>query len=87
MLAEQTLDLFEYIQEKVGCTSISDLPSISKQNPEIIIYTLRSLSPSDYSLKQWNDLIDYLAKAPAQQTIEDAYALLISTLSVADKVK
>ena len=36
MLAEQTLDLFEYIQEKVGCTSISDLPSISKQNPEII---------------------------------------------------
>lgn len=87
MLAEQTLDLFEYIQKKVGCTSISDLPSISKQNPEIIIYTLRSLSPSDYSLKQWNDLIDYLAKAPAQQTIEDAYALLISTLSVADKVK
>lgn len=86
-MAEKALDLFECIQDKLGCTYISDLPFISKQNPEIIIHTLRSLCPSDYPLKQWNDLLDYLAKAPAQQTAEEAYSLLISTLSASDTVR
>ena len=86
-MAEKTLDLFECIQDKLGCTYISDLPFISKQNPEIVVHTLRSLSPSDYPLKQWNDLLDYLTKAPAQQTAEEAYSLLISTLSTQDAVR
>ena len=85
-MAEKTLDLFESMQDKLGCTYISDLPFISKQNPEIIVHTLRSLSPSDYPLNQWNDLLDYLAKAPAQQTAEDAYAFLIATLNDAVEV-
>ena len=86
-MAEHTLDLFECLQEKIGCAYISDLPFVSKQNPEIIVHTLRSISPSDYPLKQWNDLLDYLAKVPAQQTAEDAYALLISTLSAPAEVR
>ena len=86
-MAEKTLDLFECIQDKLDCTYISDLPFISKQNPEIVVHTLRSLSPSDYPLKQWNDLLDYLTKAPVQQTAEEAYSLLISTLSAQDAVR
>lgn len=87
MMAGQTLDLFECLREKVGCTYISDFPFISKQDPETIIQALRSLCPSDYPLKQWNDLLEYLAKAPAQQTAEDACALLISILSASDAVR
>lgn len=80
-------DLFDHPHEQVGCEYISDLPRVAKQNPKIIIHSLSTIRPSDYPLSQWNDALNYLFKAPAQETAEAAYALLIFALSDADTVR
>jgi len=86
-MQEKKRDLFDHLHEQVGCEYISDLPRVAEKNSKIIIHSLSAIRPSDYPLTQWNDALDYLVKAPAQQTVEDAYALLISTLSAADKAR
>lgn len=83
-MTNKTLDLFEYIREKLGCEYISDLPGIAKKSPIAVIHILASVRPSDYPLQQWNDALNYFVKAPVQQTIEDAYSLLIFILSDMD---
>lgn len=80
-MQEKKRDLFDHLHEKVGCEYISDLPGVAKQNPKIITHALSAILPSDYPLTQWNDALNYLVKAPAQNTAEEAHALLISTLS------
>lgn len=84
-MQEKKRDLFDYLHEKVGCEYISDLPVVARQNPKIITQALSAIQPSDYPLTQWNDALNYLVKAPAQETAKDAYALLISTLSDVEK--
>lgn len=86
-MQEKKRDLFDYLHEKVGCEYISDLPGTAKQNPQIITCALSAIHASDYPLTQWNDALDYLVKAPAQETAEAAYTLLISALSDADEVR
>jgi len=86
-MQEKKRDLFDHLHELVGCEYISDLPGVAKLNPKIIIHSLSAIRPSDYPLSQWNDALNYLAKASAQETAEAAYALLISALSDADAVR
>jgi len=80
-MAEKTSDIFETLLAKVGGEYISDLSYIAEKNPEAIQYVLVSISPSDFPLRQWNDALEYLVKAPAQNTVEAAYELLCSALS------
>lgn len=86
-MAEKTLDIFETLLAKVGCEYISDLPYIAEKSPEVIHCVLVSISPTEFPLNQWNDALDYLVKAPAQNTAEAAYELLCSALSDVAKTK
>lgn len=80
-MAEKTLDIFETLLAKVGGEYISDLLCIAEKSPEVIQCVLVSISPTDFPLNQWNDALDYLVKAPAQNTAEAAHELLCSALS------
>lgn len=82
-MPRKTFDLFEHLQDSVGCEYISDLPKIAKTNPQIIADVLRTIIAEDFPLAQWNDALDYLLKASALNTAADAYTYLLSALSEA----
>ena len=84
-MQEIARDLFELLQEKVGCEYISDLPFAAKQNPLAVIHAVASIRPSDFTLHQWNDALEYIVKAPAQHTDIEAYSLLLYSLSAVNE--
>ena len=86
-MQEKVFDLFEYLRERAGCEFINDLPKTAKINPRLIIHAIASIHPNDFLLRAWNDALNYLVQAPAQETAEEAYALLIFALSAVDAVR
>ena len=73
-------DLFEYLQERIGCMYISDLPEIVRKTPSLIYDALISFQPSDYPRNVWNDALTFLTHIPAQENVEKAYSALITAL-------
>ena len=52
------LGLLEYLSFKVGCMYLSDLRY--NENLYNIQHELRSIDPNIYSLKEWNDAVNYI---------------------------
>lgn len=80
MKERQHLYLIDHMAEIIGCEYISDLPIIAANGDSRIIGLLKQFTPQDYSLRDWNDALEYLVQKPAQTSQEAAYELLISTL-------
>lgn len=54
------IDIFEDMQEKVGCHYISDLP----YKHRAVWFALKHLNPADYPMKQLEDFSRYVFGVP-----------------------
>ena len=77
MEMKQNQSLLDVLAESAGCSCLSDLRSIKKPKRQQLADKLERISPEDYSLAVWNDVLAYLISAPPQQAPEVARKLLI----------
>lgn len=80
MIDTKHLYLIDHLANLIGCEYISDLPIMAANRDPRIAGELERIKPQEYSLRDWNDALEYLVQKPAQTTQEAAYELLISTL-------
>ncbi|WP_294466738.1 hypothetical protein [uncultured Anaerofustis sp.] len=71
------LGLLEYLSFKVGCMYLSDLRY--NENLYNIQHELRSIDPNIYSLKEWNDAVNYITGERYEfDNVNEALDFLIS---------
>ena len=61
-MAEHTFELLEELQQAVGCEYLSDLRLVPQYNQQAKAILLR-MDPTKYSLRQWNDAVEYILTA------------------------
>lgn len=77
MNGKRCLGLLEYLSFKVGCMYLSDL-RYSKHLYNIK-HVLRSIDPNIYSLKEWNDAVNYITGEKYEfDNVNEALDFLIS---------
>lgn len=76
-----TLPLLDFLQYRAGCAYLSDLKYIDTWQKVRLARVLEEIPAEAADLRTWNDALDYLAKAPPEQTVENARAQLITELS------
>lgn len=74
------LSLLDYLAQRTGCLFLSDLRDLDRQRRGILLQTLRSVSPEDVPLKEWNDALTYLTGALPEGTVQAARAQLLALL-------
>ena len=80
MIRKKHIALVEYLADMVGCEFISDLPfEVAAGNPKVEM-ELRKIDPRTYSLRDWNDALEYLVHKSGQETVETAYLVLMQEL-------
>lgn len=79
--ARQTISLLDMLSVKIQCKFLSDLHYLHDWEREQLIRELEKIPPDIASIKEWNDALAYLAKAPPQQTREEARERLMIALS------
>lgn len=73
-----TLLLLDFLAYKTGCAYLSDLPRAGGGR---LARVLEGIPAGDADLREWNDALAYLAKAPPEETGPKARARLIQLLS------
>lgn len=73
-----TLPLLEFLAYKTGCTYLSDLPRASGVR---LARVLEGIPAEDADLREWNDVLAYLAQAPPEETALAARERLLSALA------
>lgn len=74
------LSLLDYLAQRTGCLFLSDLRDLDRQRQDILLQTLRSISPEDVPLKEWNDALTYLTGALPEGTVQTARTQLLALL-------
>ena len=69
--------LLDLLAENARCPFISDLRHITGKERLRLAEKLEAISPGDYLLPVLNDALNYLIKAPPQQTPEAARGRLL----------
>lgn len=77
MSKKRNQSLLDLLAENARCPFISDLRQITGKERLRLAEKLEEISPSEYPLPVWNDVLSYLISAPPQQTPEAARKLLI----------
>lgn len=54
------MDLFETLQEQLGCEYISDLPFLWQKHPQSVAFVILRLDHERFVLSQWIDLCNFL---------------------------
>lgn len=75
-----TISLVDYLAAQIACAYISDLRFMDTLEKIRLFHVIRKLSPSDWSLRQWNDALEYIANKQAADTVEAAYEELLASL-------
>ncbi|MCR2032919.1 hypothetical protein [Anaerofustis stercorihominis] len=77
MKEKSYLGLLENLSFKVGCMYLSDLRY--NENLYNIQHELRSIDPNIYSLKEWNDAVNYITGERYEfDNVNEALDFLIS---------
>lgn len=77
-----TISLVDYLASQIACAYISDLRFLDPLGKIQLSHVVRKLSPSDWSLWQWNDALEYIANKQAANTVEAAYEELLASLRI-----
>lgn len=72
--------LIDHLAQTIGCEYISDLPFLAAEGNDVLVAVVKQQIPEDYSLRDWNDALEYLVQSPAQSSVHDAYHLLLRML-------
>lgn len=73
-MAEHTSELLEELQQAVGYEYLSDLRLVPQYNQRAKVILLR-MDPTKYSLRQWNDAVEYIL-AEEERTVEKGRGIL-----------
>ncbi len=73
--------LLDRITIQMGCTYLSDLRYLSRDQQLRLAEKLKSLQARDHDLRDWNDALEYLTGQPSEQTAERAKARLLDCLA------
>lgn len=68
--------LIEDMALTLKCQYISDLLSMTEGQQMKLYRKLKNIQPEEYTLFCWNDALNYLFHAPAQETVNAAYEQL-----------
>lgn len=74
--------LLDYLAQRVGCPFLSDLRYLDRQRRVRLLQALRSVSPEDAPLEEWNDALTYLTGAPPEGTVQAARTQLLALLDI-----
>ena len=84
----QKTGLLEYLASVAGCSFLSDLHSVNQSQRDILAALIRTIHPQEYSLRQWNDALEYLAqKKPLAASPEARAAILQHLTDRAETIK
>lgn len=72
--------LLEDMAELLQCTYLTDLHELTSRQCGKLFRKLKTIQPEEYTLFCWNDTLDYLFRAPAQETETAAKAALLKLL-------
>lgn len=72
--------LIDHLAQIIGCEYISDLPFMAAAGSVVLVSAVKQQIPEDYSLHDWNDALEYLVQSSAQNSVHDAYHLLLRML-------
>ena len=81
----QSASLMEVLARKAGCITLSDLRYLSPKEREHLAWRIASIPSHDFSLREWNDALQYLARAPTEMSIWDARKRLVEYLAPSSK--
>ena len=76
--------LLDRITIQMGCTYLSDLRYLSRDQQLRLAEKLKSLQARDHDLRDWNDALEYLAQAPPEATPQAARGRLLERLNLRD---
>ncbi len=76
----QPSSLMEILARKAGCITLSDLRYLSPKERKQLARGIESLRSMDFSLREWNDALHYVVRAPEAPSVWEARARLIEYL-------
>lgn len=82
----QPKSLMDLLAEKAGCEVISDLRYLSPKGQKRLARGLILVGSAEFSLREWNAALDYVVRAPPEQSADQARARLIECLDPAAKL-
>lgn len=80
------ISLMEVLAKKAGCEVISDLRYLSKKERKRLAQGIVSVSSAQFSLREWNDALDYVVRAPPERSVDQARTRLMECLDPAAKL-
>ena len=75
------LPLLDKISRKMGCPFLSDLRFLSREQRKQLARILKQMEPEANSVREWNDALAYLTRAPPENTAAEAKERLVCLLS------
>lgn len=75
--------LLDRAAAKLECCCLSDLHYLSAQQQAILEEYLRSLDQTGHTLFEWNDALQYLSQAEAEESVDAAREKLLRLLKCA----
>ena len=81
MAENREKSLLDTLAEAAGLGYLSDLPNIQGLRLMKVVRTLKKIPPEAYPLWVWNDALHYIAKAPANDSAEQARKALLDYLT------
>lgn len=72
--------LVDYLAAQIHCDYTSDLRFLDPLHRIQVAYILKTLSPTDWPVREWNDALEYIAQKLAMDTAEEAYQALLFSL-------
>ena len=81
MSVSRLMSLVDFLAYKAGCQYVSDLYNLSDVDQLRLSHALEKVEPEDFTLKDWNDALEYIFKEPKQSSEEAAKAVLQEKLS------
>lgn len=75
-----SLSLVDYLAAQLGCEFISDLRFLDKLNYLRLAHIVKTISPEDWPLREWNDALEYVANKQAAENCMLAYDMLLAEL-------
>lgn len=80
MSDKKTQSMLELLAECAGCPYLSDLHHIEGSRLRKLNQKLKSISPEEHSLREWNDALCYMTHESAQPSQSQARKVLIASL-------
>ena len=75
------LSLLDYLAYRMGCTFLSDLHTLDRQQKLRLRYEIERLAPEDARLCEWNDVLAYLAGCPPEADAKAARKKILLCLT------